>query len=161
MNLIKLATIYLETYFENRTESCVKDMKQFFDEKLGSTTNENTFYTIIRKLKEKGILIPGESRGMYKWNRETKIDKEQLQSASQFVGNRETKINRKQLQSASHLVKEMVSLIKIDEEYYNMMNGSHCINLWSMTPELSECLQILRKIADGKEKLDNIVKTCN
>lgn len=139
MNLIELTAIHLETYFENRTESDVKRMKQFIDEKLGSPINANTFYTIINKLKKKGFLIHGENRGMYRLNRELKIDKEKLQTASDFV-------------------KEMYSLISIDDEYYKMMNESYLIDLWSVTPELSECVQILREIADGKEKLDYIVQ---
>lgn len=143
MKLIKLATIQLETFFENRTESATaKEMKQFVDEKLGSPINANTFYTIINKLKKKGFLIHGENRGMYRLNREMKIDKEELQSASDFV-------------------KEMFSLISIDDEYYKMMNEPYLIDLWSITPELSECVQILRKISDGKEKLDNIVQKIN
>lgn len=45
---------------------------------------------------------------MYRLNREMKIDKEELQSASDFV-------------------KEMFSLISIDDEYYKMMNEPYLI----------------------------------
>lgn len=47
MNLIELTAIHLETYFENRTESDVKKMKQFIDDKLGSPINANTFIRLL------------------------------------------------------------------------------------------------------------------
>lgn len=105
---------------------------------MGRQLNDNTFYTIIGKLKKTGVLIHCEDRGMYRWNEEKNIDKKQLKSALDFV-------------------KEMISLINIDEEYYNMMNDSYPIDPWSVTPELYEGLEILKKIADGKSRLDNIV----
>ena len=58
----------LETFFEDKTESNVKEMKKHVDEKMGESINDNMFYTIINKLKKSGILMACEERGVYKWN---------------------------------------------------------------------------------------------
>ncbi len=61
------------------------------------------------------------------------------------------------MESALSFVKQMVSFLNIDERYYDMIDNPYPIDPWSITPELSESIQILRTIAEGKKRLDDII----
>ena len=67
MTKIECVRKLLETFFNDKIESNVKEMKQYVDERMGETFNENTFYTIINKLKKSGCLEPYGKRGSYRW----------------------------------------------------------------------------------------------
>ena len=180
----------LETFFEDKTESNVKEMKKHVDEKMGDPINDNTFYTIINKLKKAGILMACEERGVYKWNsdkaaeymdnRKDEVSEVQSFAVPSWSGGAEDvkqqtheieripiisaeqtpvlKGKNKKMKSALNFVKEMVSFLNIDERYYEMIENPFPIDPWSITPELSESMQILRMIAEGKRRVDSIVQ---
>ena len=195
MTKIECVRKLLETFFNDKIESNVKEMKQYVDERMGETFNENTFYTIINKLKKSGCLEPYGKRGSYRWIVEKTTEytdnyKDEMEKLHSFnalsrsgeveiedVKHKSPELERtsirnieqslewnpvlkgkdEKMESALSFVKQMVSFLNIDERYYDMIDNPYPIDPWSITPELSESIQILRTIAEGKKRLDDII----